>query len=276
MTASLLAPLSGDFGAESALELALIGAACGAVGVWVLYFGQAILAESFTHALLPGLVLATIAGAGLLAGAALGVVCAYALLLLALRAPRTSTQSGVFAAVTTLVALGALLASQGKGAAALESLLFGDPLAPSGGGVLGAGAIAILIGALLWILGPQLAALAFDPGSAAALGVDVRWISAAALGLLALSVSAAANVAGSLLALALVTGPAYGALAVCRRLSSSLLLAAVTGAASGVCGIYVAYYANWPASSGVALVICGWALLAASLGALRTRIAQLG
>ena len=80
-TASILAPVSGDFGLLSTLELVIVGGACGAVGVWVLHFGRAILAESFTHALLPGLVLAAIVGAGLLLGAVVGVIAAYGLLL---------------------------------------------------------------------------------------------------------------------------------------------------------------------------------------------------
>ena len=140
--ASILAPLSGDFGFLSALELMIVGGACGAVGVWVLHFGRAILAESFTHALLPGLVLATIVGAGLLLGAVVGVIAAYALLLVAARAPKTSSATATSVSVTLLVAVGALMASSGHGVASFESLLFGDPLAASEGDVLVVAALA--------------------------------------------------------------------------------------------------------------------------------------
>lgn len=276
MSASVLAPLSGDFGLASATELALIGGACGAVGVWVLHFGRAILAESFSHALLPGLVLAAMVGAGLFFGALVGVACAYVLLLASARAPRTSGPTANSVTVTTLVAVGALLASSGAGAVQFESLLFGDPLASSWSDVATAGVFAALTVAALALLGARFAALAFDPGAAPALGVNTARVSAAALALLAISVSVAANVSGTLLALALVTGPALGASAIAHRLRPALVLSALVGALSGVAGIYLSYYADWPASASIALVICLWAVLAGAfsrIAPVRARVA---
>ena len=196
MTASILAPLTGDFGTLAAAELIIVGAACGAVGVWVLHFGQAILAESFTHALLPGLVLATIIGGGLVFGAVAGVVVAYLLLVLASRAPKTSSPSANSVAVTLLVAIGALLASRND-VPDFESLLFGDPLAASGREVGALLVLAVLIALALLLLEGPFAVLAFDPRAARALGVSPAIFSAVALALLAVSVSIAANVAGS-------------------------------------------------------------------------------
>lgn len=270
MTASILAPLTGDFGTLAAAELIIVGAACGAVGVWVLHFGQAILAESFTHALLPGLVLATIIGGGLVFGAVAGVVVAYLLLVLASRAPKTSSPSANSVAVTLLVAIGALLASRND-VPDFESLLFGDPLAASGREVGALLVLAVLIALALLLLEGPFAVLAFDPRAARALGVSPAIFSAVALALLAVSVSIAANVAGSLLALGLVTGPALGALAISDRLRSSLLIAALAGALSGVAGLYISYYADWPASASIAVAICTWAVAASAAGALRTR-----
>lgn len=275
MLASLLAPVSGDFGGLAAVELMLVGGACGAVGVWVMHFGQAILAESFTHALLPGLVLAAIVGAGLVLGAVVGVIAAYALLLVAARAPKTSNPSANSVAVTTLVAIGALLAATGSGVASFESLLFGDPLAATGRDVAVAGALALLIVLALLALNGQFAALAFDPRSAGALGINTGVVSAAALALLAISVAVAANVAGSLLALALVTGPALGASAITHRLRSALAISSAVGALSGLAGLYLSYYANWPASASIALVICLWVALASGAGALLQRTPRL-
>ncbi|MGK2877674.1 MAG: metal ABC transporter permease [Solirubrobacterales bacterium] len=276
ITASILDPLSGDFGFLSALELVIVGGACGAVGVWVLHFGRAILAESFTHALLPGLVLAAILGAGLLLGAVVGVVAAYALLLVAGRAPKTSSATATSVSVTLLVAAGALMASSGNGVASFESLLFGDPLAASKNDVFVVTALAIGVAIVLTALGGQFAALAFDARSAPTLGVNTALVSAAALALLAISVSVAANVAGSLLALALVTGPAFGASAVTHRLRSAIALAAAAGSISGLVGLYLSYYAELPASASIALAICVWAVAAASLGGLQSRTPRLG
>ncbi len=265
----MLAPLRGDFGGPATIELILVGGACGAVGVWVLQFGRAILAESFTHALLPGLVLATMLGVGLFAGALFGVIVAYLLLLATNAAPKTSTASATSVSVTLLVALGAILASVDGGATSFESLLFGDPLAASTRDLAVASALAATIGLTLWLFGDRFAALAFDRDAAPALGVNVRLVGAVALGLLTLSVAVAANVAGSLLALAFVTGPALGADAVTTRLRSAILLSATVGALAGVVGIYISYYADWPTSASIAVVLCSWAAVATAAGALR-------
>jgi ABC-type Mn2+/Zn2+ transport system permease subunit len=269
--ASILAPVSGDFGALRAVELMLIGGACGAVGVWVLHFGQAIMAESFTHALLPGLVAAAMLGVGLLFGALAGVVVAYMLILLAVRAPKTTTPNGISVAVTTLVAAGALMASSGHGVAGFESLLFGDPLAASRGDAIVSLVVAATISVVLYVFSGHFAALAFDRVAAPGLGVNIGLTTAVAFGLLALAVAACANVAGSLLALALVIGPAFGASFLCSRLAAALRLSAVVGALSGVLGIYVSWYADWPASASIAAVIVLWAVVAAAASAVRLR-----
>jgi ABC-type Mn2+/Zn2+ transport system permease subunit len=274
VTASLLAPLTGDFGAESALMLMLVGAACGAVGVWVLNFAQAILAESFSHALLPGLVLAALLGGGLLLGALLGVVAAYFVIVGATRSPRTTHQTGISVAVSTLLSGGVLLAAVGGDGRGMEfeALLFGDPLAATGREVALAAVFFCAVVASLVVFGRRFAALAFDPGAAPALGVNPARTSAVALAMLAISVTVAANVAGTLLALALVTGPAYGAVVVCRRLGAVTLVAALAGACSALAGIYLSWYADWPVAASIALVICCWALGAGALGVLRDRV----
>jgi ABC-type Mn2+/Zn2+ transport system permease subunit len=261
--ASILAPISGDFGASTAVELILVGASCGAVGVWVVQFGRAFLAESFTHALLPGLVIASILGVNLLAGAVVGVLLAYVVTLLLSRVPRTPSSSSTSVAVTLLVAAGALLASRDSGAGAVpfENLLFGDPLAASSRDIELAIVLAVVIAATIFAMQGRFAALAFDAGSARTLGVNVRTTTAALLALLIFSIAVAANVAGSLLSLALVTGPALGALAISRRIGHAIAIAAALGAACGVAGIYLSYYADWPASASIALLACAAALL---------------
>lgn len=256
---SILTPLSGDFGTSSAIELALVGGACGAVGVWVVQFGRAFLAESFTHALLPGLVLAAITGSGLFLGAVVGIALAYVVLLAAQRAPRTAPSSATSVTVTLLVAVGALMASGGTGAARFESLLFGDPLAASSRDIIVASALAIAISLTMILYHQRFSAIVFDPGSAPSLGVNVAVTGAILLALLVLSIAVAANVAGSLLALALITGPGIGALAVTNRIAHAIGIAAVGGALCGLVGIYLSYYADWPASACIAVTACVFA-----------------
>ncbi len=52
------------------LEVVILGATCGALGVWLLQLHHTYAAESLAHAMLPGLVIAALLGAPLLLGAA--------------------------------------------------------------------------------------------------------------------------------------------------------------------------------------------------------------
>ncbi|MGB0889607.1 MAG: metal ABC transporter permease [Solirubrobacterales bacterium] len=268
VTASLLAPLTGDFGATSAAELALIGSACGAVGVWILFFNRAFLAESFGHALLPGLVIAAALGGSLLLGAILGVGLAYVVLSGAERVARTSTSTATSVTVTAMVAAGALLATRGTGAGGFESLLFGDPLAADWLNVVFSAAIAVVIGGVLMLFHERFTALAFDRQAAGALRLGVAQTNAVLIAVIVFAIAVAASTSGSLLALALLLGPAIATTAIGRvahaRLSTTIIGSAALGSLVGVGGLYLSYYANWPASPSVALISCGMAVVGAA------------
>ena len=72
----MLAPLRGTVHAAGPRRDALLGLAGGALGCWVVLYELSYAAESLAHSIFPGLVLAAIAGAPLLLGAAPAVVLA--------------------------------------------------------------------------------------------------------------------------------------------------------------------------------------------------------
>lgn len=261
----LMDPLRGDFGPAVAAQLALVGAGCGAAGVWVVWFGRAFLAESLSHALLPGLVLASLLNASLVAGALAGLAAAYLLTLWTERAPGISPAAATSVSVTLPVGAGMVLASAG-GVGGFEHLLFGDVPAASGMQVLGATALPGGIAVALWLLHERFAALAFDAGSAATIGVSPRLVQAAALLVLVVAVAAAVNLSGALPALALVVGPAIATETFCRRIGSAVAWSATIGAAGGLAGMYLSYHADLPAGASVALACVA---MAAGGGALR-------
>src|SRR4029079_18512774 len=102
----LIDPLRSGIDRRALLELAMVGSLCGALGFWVLTERLAYSAESLSHGLLPGVVLAALAGAPLLLGAAGGALVAAALIALASRDARVGADTGTAIAVTGLVGLG--------------------------------------------------------------------------------------------------------------------------------------------------------------------------
>src|SRR3954449_693865 len=163
----ILDPLRSGIDRRALLELAMVGSLCGALGFWVLTERLAYGAESLSHGLLPGLVLAALAGTPLLLGAAGGALVAAALIALASRDVRVGADTGTAIAVTGLVGLGALLALAPDAPQRLEELLFGDPLGATGGDIAAAAALLAGGGLVLAALQRPLAASVFDPAGAA-------------------------------------------------------------------------------------------------------------
>lgn len=251
---AVLDPLRGDFGLTTLIQLSLVGAACGAVGVWIVQFGRAFLAESLTHALLPGLVVASLLGASLVVGALAGVLAAYLVTLAISRAPRTSPSAATSVSVTLLVAVGALAASTGgPGTSSFESLLFGNPVAVSRTDLAIGAALLAGVTVVLWLAHERFGALVFDPEAARSLGVSPSRVRALLVLVLVGSAAAAVNATGSLPALALMIGPAIAVTSLNRHIGRSVVWATAVGAACGVSGVYLSYHADWPAGAAVAI-----------------------
>jgi ABC-type Mn2+/Zn2+ transport system permease subunit len=261
----LLEPLNSGIGRRALLEIALIGAFCGALGFWVVTERLAYGAESVAHGLLPGLVLASLAGVPLLLGAAGGALVAAALIALAVRDERIGPDGGTAVAVTGLVGLGALLALLPESPQRLEELLFGDPLGVTDGD-LGAAALLLILGGLaLLALHRPLSAVAFDPPGAAAAGLRpaaVRW---ALLALLALAIAVAVQGLGALLVLAVIVAPPVAVRRHAGTPGRAMLAAALLAVLAGAVGIEVSFHAGTAAGASVALALCAAAAIGAAL-----------
>ena len=245
------------------LELALLGAACGPLGVWVLLYRQAFAAESLSHGLLPGLVLAALAGLPLVLGAAGGVAAAALAIGLAGRDARLGPDVGVAVAVGALFGAGTLLALAPEAPPRLEELLFGDPLGTTTTDLVAGAIIAAAALGTLAALHRRLALAAFDRASARALGSSPARAELGLLAVLAAVTVAGAPVLGNLLLVALVLAPAAAALLVTRRLPHALALAAALAVAAAVAGMVASSALGVAAGAAVALAAVTLLLVAA-------------
>jgi ABC-type Mn2+/Zn2+ transport system permease subunit len=259
----LLDPFTSGIGGRALAEVLILAVACGPLGVWVLLHRQAYAAESISHGMIPGLVLAALAGAPLLLGAAAGVLVAAVVIAVLARDPRISTDAGVAIGVTTLFGLGAILALSPDSPPRLESLLFGDLLGVRDSELVTSAILAVAAVAAAAIGRRTLAAAAFDPVAARALGARPDRARLLVLVLLAGITVIAVQALGSLLALALVVAPAAAALRLAGRLVTAQALAAGLAALAGVAGLLVSYHLEVAAGASVAL--CALGLFAVTL-----------
>jgi ABC-type Mn2+/Zn2+ transport system permease subunit len=253
----LLDPFSGPLMQRALAEVLIVAVACGPLGVWVLLYRQSYAAESISHAMLPGLVVASLAGASLLLGAAGGVIVAAVAIALAGRDERLGGDVGVAVAISALFGLGAVLALSPDVPARLGELLFGDLLGVTGGDLVEAAVLAGGVAVALVLAHRRLALSVFDRAAATSLGArPARW-ELALLALLAICTVAAVRGLGNLLVVALILAPGAAALNIAPRLPAALALSAALAALAGVLGLLASYHWQVAAGASVALAAVG-------------------
>jgi ABC-type Mn2+/Zn2+ transport system permease subunit len=258
-------PFASDLMRRALAEVLILAVACGPLGVWVLLYRQSYAAESLSHAMLPGLVIAALAGAPLLLGAVGGVLAAAVAIALASRDERLGGDSAVAVAIAALFGLGALLALSPDVPARLGELLFGDLLGVTGSDLVEAAVLAGGAAVALALGHRRLALSVFDRTAAPSLGArSGRW-ELVLLALLAICTAAAVRGLGNLLVVALILAPAAAALNLVSRLPAALGLASALAAVAGALGLLVSYH--WEVAAGASVALAAVGVFALSLAA---------
>jgi ABC-type Mn2+/Zn2+ transport system permease subunit len=250
---------------RAALDVVLLGAAAGTLGCWIVLYELSYSTESLSHALLPGLVVATLAGFPLLLGAFLGLAAAVIGIGLAQRIEGIGADTAVAVAITSLVGLGALLALSPSSPPGIGEILFGDVLAVSNSDLVAGAVLAVLVLSGLRLLHGQLMLTGFDRPSARALGGRPLITELGLLALVAATIVVAVQALGNLLVVALLVGPASVARLLADRVVPMMCIATLTAVAGGIGGLYLSYYAGTAGGASIAAAIVG--LYLAAVGA---------
>jgi ABC-type Mn2+/Zn2+ transport system permease subunit len=262
-------PFSGTLMQRALAEVLILAVACGPLGAWVLLYRQSYAAESISHAMLPGLVVAALVGLPLVLGAAGGVLAAAVGIVLAGRDERLGGDVGVAVAISALFGLGAVLALSPEVPPRLGELLFGDLLGVSDRNLVEAAVLAGGIAIALALAHRRLALSVFDRTAAPSLGArPARW-ELALLALLALCTVAAVRGLGNLLVVALILAPGAAALNLASRLPTVLPLAAGLAGLAGVLGLVASYH--WEVAAGASVALAAVALFFLTLAVPRLR-----
>ena len=261
---AVLDPLGQPFVLRAWLELALLAVPAGVLGTLVVLRRLAFATHAFAVGAFPGVVVAAGIGVSAFLG---GVVAALGLAgaLAALGRRRdldTAAATGVLLAGA--LALGSLLVSDVfDSGAEVDTLLLGSLFGVGDADLVRAAAVLALVAIALAVQGRGWLLLAFDADNARALGVRRGPHDLVLLSLLALSVVAAVDAVGALLASSLLVIPAAAARLLTRRalpamaVASGLALAAATG------GILLSYHLDAPPGATVVLVAAGLFAVAA-------------
>ena len=270
----LTEPFEAEFIRTGALAAAIVGVMCGVVGCYVVVRGMALMADSLSHGVLPGVAIAFALTAGTAGEApdevaitigalAAALVTAVGTSAILRRSPlREDTATGIV--FVFMLALGVAIVSRVEGYTVdLNSFLFGDVLGVSSGEALTTAALTAAVLALVALLYRPFLMLSFDRKRAAAIGLPVDALHLVMLVVLALAVVVGFRVVGALLVLGLLIAPAAAAALVTKRLPAMMAVSAAIAAASGPLGLLVSWH--FDVAAGPAIVLVAVAAFAAAL-----------
>jgi zinc/manganese transport system permease protein len=265
--------LGSSFMQHALIGGSLVAVAAGLLGYFVITRQNAFAAHALAHIGFPGATGAILIGAPVTLG--LAVFCVGGGLLIGLFGRRVADRemaTGTILALAT--ALGVLFASLASAnASTTTSVLFGNLLAISDDQLLVYGAFTLAVVGTLAVLARPLVFASVDPAVAEARGVPVRALGLAFVVLLALTITMAVQVVGTLLLFALVVTPAATALRITARPARVALIAVALALAAVWGGLVLSAMVDLPPSFFiVSLAVLAWVVVLALVGRRGNRV----
>ena len=281
---NLVESLGDGYIRRALIEILIVGTLCGVVGVQVVLRRLSFLTMAMTHATFPGVVLASLAGVNLVLGAGLfGVVLV--LVVAALVGARGGPASAAGRAagdgrdgsnVTGVVlsagfALGVgLMSAQDGSSRDLAAFLVGSILTVQEGDLVVSAVTAAAVLLVLTALRRELLLGAFDPTALAAGGYPARVLDLVLLLAIEATVVTSLPAVGTILAVALIVGPAATARLWCSGIGSMTAAAVGIGVTAPVVGLAISEQWNVAAGGAIVLTITAVFMLSLVLAPLLT------
>ncbi len=253
--APLFEPLRYAFMQDALMVGGVIAAMCGLLSCFLILKGWALMGDAIAHAVLPGIVLAYIAGIPLALGAfSSGLFCAVSTGYIKQNSRiKEDTVMGVV--FTGLFAFGLVLFSRTESDMHLDHILFGNILGIDRGQRLETMLIAGAVMLTTLLLRRDLLLICFDPGQARVLALRAGFLNYLLLAMLSLAIVVALKAVGLILVVAMLITPGSIAYLWTDRFDRMLVIAVTSAVASTVAGIFISYHIEGSGSTGACIVL---------------------
>ncbi|HLS13593.1 MAG TPA: metal ABC transporter permease [Beutenbergiaceae bacterium] len=249
----VLEPLGYTFMLRALLTALVAGVVCALLSCWLVLIGWSLMGDAVSHAVLPGVALAYLAGVPFAVGAlvfGLGAVMAIGVIRDTSRIKEDAAIGIVF---TTLFALGLVLVSVAPSHIDLQHIIFGNLLGISRDDLIQILVLALMVLAVLLLKRRDLTLYAFDPTHTYAIGLNPRQQGLVLLTLMALTSVVALQAVGVILVVAMLIIPGASARLLTDRFTRMLLIAPVLSVLCAVAGVYLSYYTDTPTGAMIVL-----------------------
>lgn len=251
----LLLPFQFPFMQNAFLIAMIVAVPTALLSCFLVLKGWALMGDAVSHAVLPGVVLAWIAGLPLIVGAfAAGMTCALATGYLShnSRVKRDTVMGIVFSG---MFGAGIVLYTAITTNEHLDHVLFGNILGIGPADLWTAGLISLTVSALLILKWKDLLLHAFDPAQAQACGLRTSVLHYGLLSVLSLTIVATLSSVGLILAVGLLIAPGAIAFLTVRRFGAMLVTAVAVTLVAMLAGIYLSFYIDSAPAPTIVLVL---------------------
>ena len=258
MIDAMLMPFQFPFMQQAFLIALAVSVPAGLLSCFLVLKGWALMGDAISHAVLPGIVFAYIAGLPLALGAfAAGLTCAIATGFIGDNSRlREDTVMGVV--FSGMFALGLVMFTAISTDVHLDHILFGDLLGSTWADVLNALVISAFVALILALKWRDLMLHVFEPQQFRATGQPVGLYHYGLLALLSLTIVAALQAVGLILAIALLISPGAIAFMLTRTFPVMLLTSVAVAASSAFAGVYAAFFIDSAPAPTIVLVMALW------------------
>lgn len=242
MIDALLMPFQFGFMQNAFLIAVIVSVPTALLSCFLVLKGWALMGDAVSHAVLPGIVLAYIAGIPLIVGAfAAGMLTAVATGYLAenSRIKRDTVMGVVFSG---MFGLGIVMYVSIRTNVHLDHILFGNMLGVGPTDLWTAGLISVFVSAVLVLKWKDFLLHAFDPAQARVSGLPVGLLHYGLLSILSLTIVATLSATGLILAVGLLIAPGAIAFLLVRSFARMLFVAVIICMVSMLAGVYLSFF----------------------------------
>ncbi|MBZ3692023.1 metal ABC transporter permease [Phyllobacterium calauticae] len=258
----LLQPFSFGFMQQAFVITLLVAIPMGLLSPFLVLKGWSLMGDAISHAVLPGVVLAYIAGIPLAIGAfAAGMICALATGFLKQNS-RVKEDTVMGVVFSGMFGLGIVLYTKIQSDVHLDHILFGDMLGVAWRDIAETGVIAAVTLLALGIWRRDLLLHAFDPQHAQAIGLPVKFLHYGLLCILSLTIVGALKAVGIILAVAMLIAPGSIAFLLTKRFERMLLVSALVAVSTSLAGIYLSFFLDSAPAPTIVLLLTASFILA--------------
>jgi manganese/iron transport system permease protein/iron/zinc/copper transport system permease protein len=249
-----LEPFQFAFFRNGTLAAVLAGALCGLLGVYIVLRGMSYIGHGLSHAIFGGAVVSFVMQWNFYLGAGAWGFIAAVLINQTVRRTRINADAAIGVITTASFAVGIVLISRYRRfTRSFDAALFGNILGVTEADLWVVAAVALLVVGVIVIWYKQLLFTAFSPEVAQVYGVRTAWVDTLFALALAAALIASMQILGVTLIAAALVVPAITARLLTDSFGRMIVLSPLIGAATGLLGMYLSYYAD--AASGATIVL---------------------